>query len=319
MRACLLALAAILVVAISGCSSPSTDWTLVRSADVAQVSKEWKTPVWISDYGINTEGWEDSADISHDGNTLYFAYINIDLITLTTQHKLVVIGPDRDLAGVCKLPCGQFPRADTFYSEKINGQWSVPKPHPLTLEHPLTGFFLLNDTKVYFQMDKGDGLDTEIYYAEKINGTWQEPVRIVELGSKYGEDDPWVSHDDNEIYFWSRRPTELGGHNIFYSKKIDGIWQEPVMLPEPINSNANDMQPFPFVNSLYFMSDREGKPEIFMSAKEGEGWINPEVVVKSKYGVGEPTLTDDGKYLYFVQLFALDEKLNLDIMYAEMA
>lgn len=289
-------------------------WEAVRNADKAFVSSEWDTPLWLGE--VNTSGWEDGPYISGDANTLYFAYINIDLLKLP---KVVPIGPNRDESRVCNPPCGQFPRPDLFYSTKDSqGRWQTPRPYPLTVLYPVGGITMVGESKAYFMQEKQDGLQTEICYAENISGEWQSPVRITALSSKYKDDDPYVTPDDNEMFFWSNRPAKFGGDNIYYAKKVNGEWQPPIILPAPINSHANDLQPFLFGNILYFTSDREGKLKIYRSVLIDGNWSLPEVVVSSKNGVGEPTLTADGKYLYFIQLFISGKgEVNPEIMFTE--
>lgn len=287
-----------------------TDWASVRSGDIASVSSGFNPPQWLD---VSASGWEDGAYISADGNTLYFTYINVDLLNGNR-----VSGPDRDPTGICgSMHCGQFPRPDVFYLTGGPASWAAPVPHPLTIKFPIGGFFLQSEGKAYFHMDEG-GTSTNIFFAEKTEGSWGEPQKIMEISSDYSDDDPFVTSDDNEMYFWSKRPASLGGDNIYRSAKVGGKWQAPEILPEPINSNSNDMQPFLLGDTLYFSSDREGASKIYASKRQGEGWGQPEVLVSSKYGVGEPTLTSDGKYLYFIQIFKSgDGAFNPDIMRAE--
>jgi len=288
----------------------------VRNADVALVSAEWSTPQWAE--GVNTPGWEDGPYISSDGNELCFAYINVNLLKLPQQE---VIGPLRDTQSICNPPCGQFPRADLFYATKnAQGQWQQVLPHPITRAYPIGGIVYANPDKAYFMLEKhGDGLQTELYYAERINGAWQSPQHLSALGSSSKDDDPYVTPNDDELFFWSNRPAPLGGDNIYYAKKVNGQWSEPVILPESVNSNANDLQPFLFGSEeLYFTSNREGTPKIYKSVLRDGQWSNPEVVIASKHAVGEPTLTADGRYLYFVQVFVSDQGVpNPDIMFTE--
>jgi Tol biopolymer transport system component len=287
-------------------------WELARSFDRAKVPTEWGNPLWLGE--INSTGWEDGPYISADGDTLYFTYINVDLLKLP---KMVITGPDRDPAGVGNPPCGQFPRSDVFYSQKdASGKWSIPVPHPLTIAYPIGGFYLVNENKAYFHIEKDNGLHTEIYFSEKINGKWQPPQKIKVLSSSFKDDDPYVTPDDNEIFFWSDRPAVFKGNNIYHAKKINGEWQKPELLPGPVNSDGDDMQPFLFGNTLYFSSDKDGAIKIYKTEKKDRGWSEPEVVISSKYGVGEPTLTKDGKYLYFIQIFKDDSGAhNPDIMF----
>ena len=92
------------------------------------------------------------------------------------------------------------------------------------------------------------------------------------------------------------------------------------------------MQTFMFEGYLYFSSNSQptsldeageltkGHPMwIYRSRRIGDNqWGEPEVVVTSKFAVGEPSIPDDGSRLYFEQIFT-DEKGNFkaDMMYAE--
>ena len=89
---------------------------------------------------------------------------------------------------------------------------------------------------------------------------------------KYASSDPWVSEDDSEMFFWSRRPDDLfGKSNIYRSVKVEGIWQEPEILSLPINSDGEEMQPFLFEDYLYFAAEREGHLlAIYKSKRLGE-------------------------------------------------
>ncbi|MBP7216303.1 MAG: PD40 domain-containing protein [Candidatus Omnitrophica bacterium] len=289
-------------------------WARVRSSDIAVVSSEWSSPSWVEE--VNTTGWEDGPYISSDGKELYFAYINVNLLKLP---KLVQIGPVRDTHNICTPPCGTFPRADLFYATKdAQGKWQEARPHPLSQDYPIGGIVLANSDKAYFMKEEKDGFQTEICSADKVAGQWQKPQKIVALSSRYKDDDPYVTPQGEDMFFWSNRPAALKGNNIYYAKKTNGVWGEPVILPEPINSNANDMQPFLFGNTLYFSSDREGKLTIYRSALENNTWSKPETVISSAHGVGEPTLTADGRFLYFVQIFVnKNGDINPDIMYVK--
>ena len=295
-------------------SRESINWDEIYKADTALISKGWSAPVRIKQ--INTSGWEDGAYISPDNRTLFFSYINIDLLKLPEQ---VIIGPSRDKQNICSPSCGDFPRADVFYSTKdALGNWQEPVPHPLTIKYPVGGFVLADHNIAYFHQEKNNGKKTDLYFAENKNGTWQRPKRLKKLNSGYNEDDPHILPTNDEIFFCSNRPGKLKGNNIFYSKKKDGKWAKPVMLPEPINSNSNDMQPFVHGKYLYFSSDRDGKLKIYQSAFSGGMWSEPIIVVESSFAVGEPTLTADGKYLYFIQIFkSEDNVVNPEIMRVE--
>ena len=316
------------------------NWEEVRANSIAKVSSDFKEPKYIP---ISSEGWEDSEYISQDGNTLYFIYINLDLLELP---KVVFVGPNRDPQGSCKngVSCGyvsaKSQRGDTFYSTKLgDNSWSTPKPHPLTLDEPVHGIVFVNDNKAYFHKEGAQPDTTNIYYSEKINGGWSEHKEVTVVNSKYREDDVYVNPSDDKMLFWSTRPDSFGKKNIYYSEKINGEWQAPVLMPEPINSNEDDMHPFLFdktlnsnrdspilseSNTLYFSSGRtDGKLRIYRSTLLSGGistgtWSQPEIIIESNFAVGEPTLPTDGSRLYFLQIFNSGTgKYTADLMYVE--
>ena len=279
-----------------------------------RTSPEWSAPVRVAE--INTTGWEDGAYIDANNKTIYFTYINIDLFKLPAQ---VVSGPTRD-SGLCAPVCGNFPRPDVFFSTRDdNGKWQKPIPHPLTIKFPVGGIVFSSKNKAYFNQEKNQENKTELYYAERINKEWQAPVSLTALNSDYKDSDPHVMPNDEEIFFWSDRPANYKGDNIYYSKKVNQKWGKPVLLPGPINSNSNDMQPFVHGKYLYFSSDREGKMKIFRTAFSDGKWSEPSIVIESSVAVGEPTLTKDGRYLYFIQIFKADNNaFNPEVMRVEM-
>ncbi|MBI2629043.1 PD40 domain-containing protein [Candidatus Pacearchaeota archaeon] len=302
------------------------NWNEVRTNSVAKVSSDFNAPKYIP---ISSEGWEDSEYISQDGNTLYFIYLNLDLLELP---KVVFVGPNRDPEKSCKngVSCGyvssKSQRGDTFYATKLgDNSWSTPKPHPLTLDEPVHGIVLVNDNKAYFHIGEEGPQETQIAYSEKVNGEWSEHKEVTTVNTKYREDDVYVNPSDDKMFFWSTRPDSFGKKNIYYSEKVNGEWQAPALMPEPINSNEDDMHPFLFKDkTLYFSSGRtDGRLRIYRSALlSGDiatgTWSTPEVIVESNFAVGEPTLPADGSRLYFLQIFNSGTgKYNADLMYAE--
>jgi len=57
----------------------------------------------------------------------------------------------------------------------------------------------------------------------------------------------------------------MGGMDVYYTTMADGVWEDPVIMPEPINSPADD---FAFVADInlqtgYFASNRRRTDDIF--------------------------------------------------------
>ncbi|MEK7208989.1 MAG: hypothetical protein AAB677_01870 [Patescibacteria group bacterium] len=288
------------------------DWQEIRKNDVAQISSEWNEPQLLP---FNTDGWYEGDYISPDGRTFYFGYIDVDAFRFHFgDGQVEKIGPSLDEKKTCVLGqlgnwnCGDYPRYDLFYIEKTPAGWSEPKPHPLTLNCPVQSLTLINNDKAYFVASFDDKCrEKDIAYSEKINGEWSPIKKVEAVSSVYWDDDPYVNQGDTEMFFWSRRPAKLKGSNIYRAVKINGEWQTPELLSKPINSDGDDLQTFLDGDYLYFVSNRQpnGKlTKIYRSKRLGDNlWGAPEVIISSKFAVGEPSFPADGRRLYFEQIF----------------
>jgi tetratricopeptide (TPR) repeat protein len=99
------------------------------------------------------------------------------------------------------------------------------------------------------------GLD--IYVSERqSNGTWGVPVNLgPTINSPYNEESPSISQDGQTLYFSSYGHYNMGGYDIFYTKKdIDGSWGIPVNIGYPINTTDNDLyfQPIKNGDAAYY-------------------------------------------------------------------
>lgn len=97
---------------------------------------------------------------------------------------------------------------------------------------------------LFFASDMPGGQGgSDIYYCEFVNNAWSSPKN---LGSKVNspakENYPFI-HPSGRLYFSSDRPAEvpgLGGMNIYYTSLVFGEWDDPLLMPEPVNSASDD-------------------------------------------------------------------------------
>jgi outer membrane protein OmpA-like peptidoglycan-associated protein len=117
--------------------------------------------------------------------------------------------------------------------------------------------------QLYFISDMPDGFGaTDIYVVDiHSDGSYGEPKNLgPNVNTKKAEMFPFID-DNNVLYFSSYGHDGIGRLDVFKSELVDGVFQKPVNLPEPINSKADD---FAFViknNKLGFFSStrKEGK------------------------------------------------------------
>jgi hypothetical protein len=129
-----------------------------------------------------------------------------------------------------------------------------------------------------------------------------------------------VTLDGHTLYFASARPGGLGGRDLWMSEKMGNTWAEPVNLGSPVNTAGNEDRPFvsPNGQELWFDGDsRQGHPgpAVFRAMRQSDGsWGEPEEVIS--VFAAEPTLTADGRTLYFVHHYFntdLSQMIEADI------
>ena len=129
---------------------------------------------------------------------------------------------------------------------------------------------LSNDGKyLFFSSDMPGGYGgADIYYCEMINGQWSSPVNLgPNVNSSSSENFPHM-HPSGRLYFSSDRPGGFGNLDVYYTSLVFGNWENPVLLPEPINSQSDD---FAFVadqtlETGYFSSNRSRNDDIYSFA-----------------------------------------------------
>lgn len=135
-------------------------------------------------------------------------------------------------------------------------------------------------TEIFFTRSNQNGkneknvINLKIYTAQLINDVWENIQELPLNDEQFSNCHPSLSVDGQALYFASNRPGGYGGMDIYVSKNIDGIWQQPKNLGPTINSTSNEL--FPFIsskNNLYFASNNEnsrGGLDIFKAEKEGD-------------------------------------------------
>jgi outer membrane protein OmpA-like peptidoglycan-associated protein len=150
--------------------------------------------------------------------------------------------------------------------------WQFPEPveideyYTITSEVNLTMSF---DGKILIiSATRYDSRDMDLYVCFRQGEKhWSAPQNLgTVINSPKRETTPFLSEDHTTLFFSSNR---AGGNNDLYvSKRLDDTWKNwssPVRLVEPINSDADDAQPYFNMSSgyLYFTSRRDGNSDIF--------------------------------------------------------
>jgi len=119
---------------------------------------------------------------------------------------------------------------------------------------------------LYFASDMPGGQGgSDIYFSEWTDGNWSTPVNLGPGINSAGTDNYPCIHSSGKLYFASNRPGGMGGLDVYYSDFMDGSWENPVRLPEPVNSSSDDFAFIarPDLQKGYFSSNRRRNDDIF--------------------------------------------------------
>ncbi|MCZ7558573.1 MAG: hypothetical protein M5R41_19470 [Bacteroidia bacterium] len=98
-----------------------------------------------------------------------------------------------------------------------------------------------------------------LWMSVREGGAWSRPELLPQpVNSDAAEVSPFFG-GDGSLYFATSRWSDAG-YDIVRTRQRNGIWEQPERLPEPVNSEADDLFPFitPDRKQLLFASNRTG-------------------------------------------------------------
>ncbi len=174
-----------------------------------------------------------------------------------------------------------------YYSKLENRMWSPAtkmEPNISTKYWESNASFSKDGKSLYFTSNrKGTLGGLDIYLSERqANGTWGIPVNLGNtINTRYNEECPVISEDGRTLYFSSYGHFNMGGYDIFYSKKgEDGSWGKPVNMGYPINTTDDN---------LFFHPINEGN-EAYYSLYNPRGIGLHDIYYMNIYSVNNPRL-----------------------------
>lgn len=127
-----------------------------------------------------------------------------------------------------------------------------------TEEYEFGSIFNAAGTEFYYGVDVGG--NSEIRFSKLVEGAWAKP-EVLLSHSEYGYNDPFLSPDENRLYFISRMPPEGVGpqkpdHDIWYIERTGSGWSDPINAGPNINSDGNEYYiSFTQNGTMYFSSN----------------------------------------------------------------
>lgn len=210
---------------------------------------------------------------------------------------------------------GGSPFSTFVYMKREHGFWSKPEIAPFAGQYQDACLAISPDGKKIFFASKrpitGDeGLPNfNIWMTEKINGNWQTPVV---MGMPVNHPDEYYTKisvaSDGTLIKQSQLPGGKGGWDLYECKLINGEYQEPKNLEE-VNTQFNELAPDISPNGSYIVFQSNNRPDstgaidLYVTFKMNDGsWshgTNLGEVINTKYVEKWPSITPDGKFLFF--------------------
>jgi hypothetical protein len=186
--------------------------------------------------------------IAPDGKTVYF----------TSEVETGAIASNK-----------KFRNRSGIFIAEMNGT-DLVSVHPFKYNDPQFDLgqpsISIDGKYIFFASDMpgGNGA-SDIYYCELINGDWSVPVNLgPKVNSSAAENYPFI-HPSGKLFFTSDRAGGFGKMDVYYTSLSNGSWDDPVLLPEPINSSSDDFAfvAEPDLQKGYFSSNRRNEDDIY--------------------------------------------------------
>jgi hypothetical protein len=197
----------------------------------------WATPVNIGSQ-VNTETHDASVYLSPDGQSMF------------------IFRTDNQLTG-----------GDIYQTDYKNNQWSAP----VILDSEVNSSDGLETSAgyspdmntIYFSSNREGGFGgKDLYRITKMpDGSWSKAQNLGgAINTPYDEDAPFMHPDGITLFFSSQGHRNMGGFDIFVSKKEENNWTAPENIGYPLNTVDDD---------IYFVLSADGKHAYFSSTKSG--------------------------------------------------
>jgi len=285
----------------------------------ASVVSDWDPPIRLGE-PVNTPCPQDAIEISRDGAWLYVMYTEDVLENMSPQQILSRYNNTyrmKRIGGPDDFGEPEFYDLGRGTSQSFNDELSF-SPDGGTVY-----FHSLRTANQGYQHDPPTDDFLDIYVADIADGV-PGPGRNLgpSINSIYPDGEHALHPDGVTLYFASRRPGGAGGADIYLSTFDGGLWSDPVNLGWPINSFADDYQPAFTADgdTMYCASGRNPLigMAIYRSVRGGTDWGAPELVIQGL--AGEPSLTSDGRLLYFVHVLSdAGGTFDADVWYCRRA
>jgi len=189
------------------------------------VNGQWQNPAPLTGR-VNTMMNEAQCTISSDGKQMYY-----------TGNLKNALSKKKEKSEKYEL--------GIFHASYLNKEWIADKEFEYNCSQSLYSCghpcYAQNDSTLYFSSNQPGGFGgSDIYFCELINGAWSKPKNLGPIINTPGNEFFPFINDYGTLFFSSDSRTESEGIDIFSCQSIEDGFDDPIRLPEPINSQDDD-------------------------------------------------------------------------------
>lgn len=191
---------------------------------------------------------------------------------------------------------------DVYFSKLEGDKWTHIKQAKFTEGkkdaemHPFVSF---SENKIYFTANNLDNTDTKIWYVNRLENSWSNAIK---LASPINDDEVFYPNQANngDLFY-----TNVSKLKMYYAPNKNGKFPEvqEIEIEFGIHGFISPVQDFLVVNARNKEDERRKDNDIYVYFKEKDGaWtkpINLGNAVNSNFNETVPSITPDGKYLFF--------------------
>lgn len=216
------------------------------------------------------------------------------------------------------LPFSVAPQDSSASGKTQNSKISKPEKLRGSINTNLNefGISLTDDGNIlYFYSKRENSNYTDLYKSTRVGEEWTRGSEIEILNSNFDDQSPFILNKEEGILFSSNRDGAIEfqlangkigvSRDLYFSKKVNSSWAEPVVLPKTVNTQEIEENPFLFNNRLYFTRYPFGQvaeADIFVSNYKNKTWEKatslPEPI-NTDYSEIAATIGKDGRTIYF--------------------
>ncbi len=178
------------------------------------------------------------------------------------------------------------------------------------------GISLTDDGNIlYFYSKRENSNYTDLYKSTRTGDEWPRGDEIEILNSNFDDQSPFILNKEEGILFSSNRDGAIEfqlangkigvSRDLYFSKKVNSSWAEPIALPRTVNTEKIEENPFLFNDRLYFTRYPFGQvaeADIFVAAYKNKTWEKATILpepINTPYSEIAATIGKDGKTIYF--------------------